>query len=137
MDSATPPELTLPAPIEPDWKSIRERYLEGEELAQIAADNSTTVNAISIRASREKWKAAQFEQLLRDERLISNEVRNCLLVSILKESRFFQKQDPSSNPIEADAWSKVRSRLVDTAAKLLHWDADPLDRAKPARAIDV
>ena len=49
----------------------------------------------------------------------------------------FQRMGISTNPIEADIWSKVRDRLLGTVSRLLHWDADPVASAKPAKCIDV
>lgn len=124
-------------PVEPDWNAIQERYLTGEGLATIAADYGTTVNAISIRAHREKWKAQQFKVLLADEQAVSREVRANLVVSCLRESRFFHELAPSRNPIEQDLWSKIRDRLVSTAGKLLHWEQASTSGSKHAITIDV
>lgn len=131
------PTPTPPAVIEPDWNAIRDRYLQGDEIAGIAADFGVSANAISCRAYQNKWKDAQARLLLKDEALLSKEIRANILVSVLKESKMFQRLEPASNPVELDLWSKVRDRLVTTAGKLLGWSVEPGSNAKPAKCIDV
>lgn len=140
MDTETPASMSeLPATVnvEPDWNAIRERYLQGDEINAIAADFGVTANAISCQAYRNKWKDAQLRLLSRDKVLLGEEIRGNVLLSVLKESRMLQRMDPSTNPVEADLWSKVRDRLVSTSSRLLGWDADPIANAKPARCLEV
>lgn len=122
---------------EPDWNLIRERYLQGEALADIAVQCGTTFNAISCRAYKEKWKEQHIKLLLADEKALSKEVRGNLLVSILRESLMFQRLDPSPIPDVLDTMSRCRDRLISSAGKLLGWDVDPVASAKPSRCLDV
>ncbi len=52
-------------------------------------------------------------------------------------TELFRFDDPAQEPDEADAWSRVRLRLLETCSKLFHWDADPVAASKPAKCIDV
>ena len=130
-------ETTAISPIEPDWNVIQERYLDGDDLASIAEDHAITPKAISMRAWRYHWKAQQFKLLEKNKVEVEREVRGCLMVSVLREARMFQRMDPSANPIEADLWGKVRARCHDLASKLFGWERDPLDHARQIKAIDV
>ena len=125
------------AVVEPDWNAIEERYLDGESSIELAEAFGTTPNAIRLRASKGKWKDKQLRRLQDNERELSKEVKGCLMVSVLREARMFRLQDPVTNPIEADLWSKVRARLVDTASKLLGWERDALDSAKRVHTLDI
>ncbi len=137
MESATPESLSPIIPQAPDWKAIKERYLQGEDLAPIAEQYGVTVGAISSRAYTHKWKELQIRELLKDEKSTSAEIRGSLIASCLWESRMFRHMDPSASPEKLDLYSRVRLRLVETCGKLLGWDADPLKSAKHVKAIDV
>jgi len=140
MDNATTqPEInpTALVTVEANWKSIQERYLDGEPIAEIAADNGVTVNAISVRAYRDRWKELQVRELLKDPKAVGEEIRGNLIVACLRESRMFRRLEADASPETLDIMSRVRLRLYDTTAKLLQWDADPLDKAKHVKAIDV
>jgi hypothetical protein len=135
-DDHPTPQITLQT-TEPDWNAIQERYLQGDALTDIANDYGTTPNAIATRACRLKWKDQQLRLLRKDQTALSEEIKGNLLVSILRESRMFYAQEPSIDAESADLWSKVRERLINSASKLLNWDADPVKDAKQARVLDV
>jgi len=140
MDNATDQPEANPAAltqIQPDWNSIRERYLDGEPLAAIAADNGVLPNTISVRAYSERWKELQVRELLKDPKAVGEEIRGNLIVACLRESRMFRRLEADASPETLDIMSRVRLRLYDTTAKLLQWDADPMDKAKHVKAIDV
>jgi len=136
MDAVKPAIETLTdaiAPVEPDWNAIRERYLQGDSLADIALAHGTTDNAISVRAYQQKWKAQRASDILKDEKGLGAEIRGNLAVSCLEESRMFRDLLPSISPDMLDLYSRARMRLYDTTAKLLRWDADPVDSMKHAK----
>ena len=130
-------ETTAITTLEPDWNAIQERYLEGEELGSIAADHNTTPKAIAQRAWRYHWKAQQFKLVEARRGEIEKEVRGCIVVSVLKEARAFQREDPSPIAAERDTFSKARERLYNLAARVFGWERDPLDSAKSAKCLDV
>jgi len=133
-------ESTELAPIaaEPDWNAIQERYLQGEELAVIAEDTGATVNAIRCRAYRNRWKQQQLRLLEKDKAAVEQEIRGNLLVSILRETRVFQREDIALDPITRDMLSKCRERLITSASRLLGWEErDALSGVKRANCIDV
>lgn len=137
MDEQTSPDQVAIAIPSPDWKTIQQRYFGDEGLDDIAKDYGITANSIAARAYREGWRDQQLLIEVQDQVSVSNEIRANILVSVLKESRMFMRMAPSRSAGEADTWSKVRERLVSTAARLLGWDADPLAKTKQVKAIDV
>ena len=132
-------ETTALTPIEPDWNAIQARYLDGDSSAELAEEYGTTANAIRLRASKGKWKDKQLRQLGENEVELGREVRGCLLISVLREARMFRMTDPALVPEVLDTMSKVRSRLIGDAARLLGWDRenDPLASMKSAACLDV
>lgn len=130
----------LPAPLspaEPDWKAIEQRYLDGEELRDIASDYGVNPGAIATRAWRGKWRARQFKWIEENKLEVEREVRGCLAVSVLKDARSFQREDPPSDPSQRLTLIKARRELLETAARLFQWNDDPLAKAKPARCLEV
>lgn len=126
-----------PIAVETDWNEVQRRYLTGEELGSIAEDCGTTPHKISQRAWRHGWKAQQFKLLEEGRKELEREVRGCITVSVLKEARAFQREDPPSDLLLRDTHNKVRLRLLETATKLFGWSDDPLTSAKRAPCIDV
>ena len=124
-------------PVEPDWNMVRERYLAGDELEDIADAAGTTVNAISCRAYREAWKAEALSDYCQDEQRASRDIRSHLLTSVYRESRLLARIGAKRNASEADQWSRVRERCIAAAARLLNWDGDAVARAKPVKCLDV
>lgn len=130
-------EVSPPATIEPDWNYIQERYLQGDELAIIAEDTGATVNAIRCRAHRNRWKQQQLKLLERNKLEIEHEIKGNLIVSVLRESRAYQREDIPADPESRDVLSRCRERLINAATRLFGWDADPLAKTKQVKAIDV
>jgi len=122
---------------EPDWNEVQRRYLTGDELTSIAADCGTTPHKISQRAWRYGWKAQQFKLLEQGKKEVELEVRGCITISVLKEARAFQREDPPLDLALRDIHNKTRLRLLETASKLFGWSDDPLANAKPARCIEL
>lgn len=137
LEAETPVESVAITTIEPDWETIRDRYLAGDELSDIAEATGVTANAISCRAYQQSWKAEALRTLCRDEKRIGEEIRLNLLVSVYRESRMLQRIGASRVASEANAWSQARERCISAAARLLRWDDDPVASAKPARCLDV
>ena len=133
---AEPLSNTL-APLPPDWNLVRERYLNGDELADIAQSCGTTESAIWNRAFHEGWRDAELIAQVQDPIALSKELRDCVLVSVLKEARQVASERPRRNPGERITMAKARESLVAVAARLLGWSDDPAANAKQARCIDV
>ncbi len=131
--------LTVPTPLPPtvDWNEVQRRYLQGDPICEIAEDCGTKAKLISDRAWRYGWKALHHKQLEENKQEVEREVKGSIMVSVLKEARAFSREDTPSDLALRDVASKVRLRLLETASKLFGWDADPVAKAKPVKAIDV
>lgn len=130
-------DITAIAPVEPDWNAIQERYLGGEELGTIAQDFGLTPQQIAKRAWRYRWTKQQFKLLQEQKDQTEAEVRGCLMVSVLREARCYQREDPPSDPKARMDYGKARMLCYETAAKLFGWCDDPVAKAKPAKCLDV
>ena len=123
------------ATAEPDWKAIQERYLAGEDHSAIAEDYGVTANAIRCRAHRHHWKDQLLKLIGKNRKEVGEEIKNCVLVSCLREARMLQRTDPQLETL--DVTSRSRERLLDTTSRILEWDAVPLANAKSIRCHDV
>ena len=73
---------------------------------------------------------------------VSERIRNSLIASVLRDSIVFESYAMPAPPTpEHEIASRNRARLIDSASKLLNWQleagADPLDKLKSARTLDV
>lgn len=130
-------EIATISPVEPDWKAIEERYLDGEEVKSIAADYGITPGSICSRAWRNHWRDRQFKMLEQNKKEVEREVKGCLTISLLKDARAFQRSDPPSDPAAWLTVIKARQVCLATAAQLFGWDDDPLAAAKTVKCLDV
>ena len=141
MPDQDPPQESATQTTEPDWKAIRESYLQGKPAEEITETFGVSMTALRTQITRQGWAEvrAQSRAFVRQE--LSDRIKNSLIISILRDSVTFERfQMPPPETTEHEIASRNRARLIESAAKLLGWSEEPQDAlagAKQAKVLDV
>ena len=125
---------------EPNWAKAQELYGQGVAPVEIIRQCGISGHALNDRIHRFGWSQLRRAAQAAAREEISCRVRGALISSILRDSLRYERYEmPEPHTEEGDTASRVRARLIESAARLLSWDTlnDSLANIQSAKSIDI